>query len=68
MFFNRPFDRARHPAPRFLLGAVFGAMFVVSFAGAGLTLAGVAAGHAPALEELRLDRVPRPAPALGRLA
>jgi len=58
MFFNRPFDRAGNP--RFLLGVHFGALFVFSFAGASLTLAGTVAGNSPALNELRLNHVPQP--------
>ena len=67
MFFNRPFDRAGNPAPCFLLGALGGALFVFSFAGASLTLAGTVAGNSPALYELRLNHLPQPALALGRL-
>lgn len=64
MFFNRPFDRARHPASRFLLGALFGALFVFSFAGASLTLAGTVGG-AQDLNDLRLGHVPQPSLRLG---
>ena len=68
MFFNRPYDHARSSAPRFLLGALCGALFVLSFAGASLTLAGTGAGRSADLNDLRLNHVPQPSLRLGGTA
>ena len=68
MFLNRPYDQARSPAPRFLLGALCGAVFVLSFAGASLTLAGTGAGRSADFNELRLNHAPQPSLHLGGTA
>lgn len=66
MFLNRPCDHARRSAPRFLLGALCGA--VLSFAGASLTLAGTVAGRSADFNDLQLNHVPQPSLRLGGTA
>jgi hypothetical protein len=69
MFPNRSHDSARSSASCFLLGAGCAALLVLSFAGASLTLSqGIGGAWEPGLNELRLGRVPQPAPILGGLA
>jgi hypothetical protein len=68
MFLNRPYNHARSSAPRFLLGAARGALFVLSFAGASLTLAGTVGGRSAAFNDLRLNHVPQASLRLGGTA
>jgi hypothetical protein len=68
MFLNRPNDYARSSAPRFLLGALCGALFVLSFAGASLTVAGTAGGRSADFNDLRLNHVPQASLRLGGTA
>lgn len=68
MFLNRPYDHARSSAPRFLLGGLCGALFVLSFAGASLTLAGTVGGRSADLNDLRLNPVPQASLRLGGTA
>jgi hypothetical protein len=68
MFLNRPYDHARSSAPRFLVGAVCGALFVLSFAGASLTLAGTVGGRSADFNDLRLNHLPQASLRLGATA
>jgi hypothetical protein len=69
MFLNRSHDYARNSVASFMLGGGCAAVLVLSFAGAGLVLSqGSADARRQSLNELRLDRVPRPTLAMDGLA
>jgi hypothetical protein len=66
MFSNQPCHSARSSALSFLLGAGCAAMLVLTFAGASLALSRASIdARMPAFDELRLNRLPRPALTLG---
>lgn len=69
MFSHKTSRAARNPVPSFLLGAGCATILFLSFAGAGLALAG-RGFEAPktGLNELRLNRVPPSAFVSGNLA
>jgi hypothetical protein len=61
MLLNQSRDYARNSVGSFMLGAGCAAVLVLSFAGAGLVLSqGSVDARKQGLNELRLDRVPRP--------
>lgn len=69
MFSNQPYDSVRSPVLSFLLGAGCAAMLVLTFAGASLALSRASVdAHMPPFDEFSLNRLPRPALALGGLS
>jgi hypothetical protein len=66
MFSNQPCRSVQSSALSFLLGAGCAAMLVLTFAGTSLALSRASIdAHMPAFDELRLNRLPRPALTLG---
>jgi len=70
MSLNQSYECVRSAVASFLLGGAFAATLILTLAGASLALsrASIVDARSPSLNELRIDKLPRPALGLAGLA